>query len=283
MRICYDVEELDEEGRSTGMVAKMFRRLITDVVEKDYFNEGEAQCMCEIFADSFNRINLRGVTKPNISFLQCYVVRIPQCNIPPDYKGMQTGFFSYTTQDTKEMMFVMEPKLKGYFTKYNSNFGGVYQEDKRKDATDTQTKRRRMIFETAESFSHYTLVESGGSMLVCDIQGVNDLFTDPQIHTEDGKGLGMGNMGQDGIDKWIENHNCNESCQALGLQPLGHAPKPISKDDSKNRNYYICLRAKLQRHVPLRFQDLMPLTKPLEEMTESERFEYVLKLSELTS
>lgn len=38
-------------------------------------------------------------------------------------------------------------------------------------------------------------------MLVCDLQGVNDFFTDPQIHSEDGKGLGLGNMGLEGIDK----------------------------------------------------------------------------------
>ncbi|CCW63881.1 unnamed protein product [Phytomonas sp. EM1] len=283
MRVCYDVEELDEEGRSTGMVAKMFRRVITDVVEKDYFNEGEAQCMCEIFANSFNRINVEGVEKPNISFLQCYVVRIPRRDIPKAYQDMSKGFFSYTTQDTKEMMFVMEPKLTGRFTKYNSNYGGVYREEKWEDATDTQTKRRSMIFEAAESFSHFTLAESGGSMLVCDLQGVNDLFTDPQIHTEDGKGLGMGNMGQEGIAKWVENHCCNALCKSLGLQPLGNDLKPLSSDDSKNRNYFICLRAQLQRHVPLRPQDLVPLVKPLEEMTENERFEYVLKLSELTS
>jgi len=36
-------------------------------------------------------------------------------------------------------------------------------------------------------------------MLICDIQGVGDLYTDPQIHSADGKGFGNGNMGNFGM------------------------------------------------------------------------------------
>lgn len=280
MRVCYEVEELDEEGRGTSMVAKMFRRNISDVVEKDYFNEGEAQCMCEEFADNFNRIHLTSVDKPNISFLQCYVVRIPKKDIPENFQHKRSGFFSYKTQDTREVMFVMEPKLSGHFTKYNSNFGETYRDDKKGNLTSEQNRRRTAIFDAAEAFSHFTLVESGGSMLVCDLQGVHDFLTDPQIHTEDGKGLGMGNMGQEGIDKWVEKHTCNGICKALGLQPL-NGVAPSAK--SAKANHYIDLRAQLQRQNPVRPQDLIPLTKPLEQMTEEERIEYAMRLSELTS
>ncbi|CAJ1038347.1 Alpha-kinase family, putative [Leishmania shawi] len=281
MRVCYEVEDVDEEGAGTPMVAKMFRRNISDVVEKDYFNEGEAQCMCEEFANNFNRIHLTNVNKPNISFLQCYVVRIPRKSIPEAYQNKRTGFFSYKTQDTQEVMFVMEPMLSGRFTKYNSNYGEIYREDKKAALTSTEAKRRTQIFEAAEAFSHFTLVESGGSMLVCDLQGVNDFLTDPQIHTEDGKGLGMGNMGQEGIDKWIEKHDCNEICRALGLQPLSGIVTN-SKEPKKAENPYLGLRAKLKRQNPVRLRDLVPLPKPLEEMTDAERIEYALKVSQLT-
>ncbi|KAK7200539.1 myosin heavy chain kinase a-like protein [Novymonas esmeraldas] len=281
MRVCYEVGDLDEEGAGTPMVAKMFRRNISDVVEKDYFNEGEAQCMCEEFANNFNRIHITSMHKPNISFLQCYVVRIPRRNIPEAYQNKRTGFFSYKTQDTREVMFVMEPMLNGRFTKYNSNYGETYREDKKAALTSTQAKRRTDIFEAAEAFSHFTLVESGGSMLLCDLQGVNDFLTDPQIHTEDGKGLGMGNMGQEGIDKWVEKHECSEMCRALGLQPLGgHAPNSTTRE--REANPYLGLRAQLQSQNPVRLRDLVPLSKPLDQMSESERIEYALKLSELT-
>lgn len=288
MRVCFEVEEIDETGGGTMMVAKMFRRNISDVVEKDYFNEGEAQCMCEEFADSFNRIHPTDtrVQKPNISFLQCYVVRIPKKNIPESCQHKRTGFFSYKTQDTREIMFVMEPKLNGHFTKYNSNFGEVYREDKKAGLTEPQTKRRAEIFEAAECFSHFTLVESGGSMLLCDLQGVHDFLTDPQIHTEDGKGLGMGNMGQEGIDKWVQKHTCNNICTALNLQPLASVVSKGGTEEvtaSTRRNHYLDLRAQLQRQDPVRMQDLVPLTKPLDQMSEDERIAYAMRLSELTS
>lgn len=283
MRVCFDVEELDEEGAATPMVAKLFRRNISDVVEKDYFNEGEAQCMCEEFANNFNRIHLTTVHKPNISFLQCYVVRIPRKNIPEECQHMRSGFFSYKTQDTREILFVMEPKLNGHFTKYNSNFGEVYREDKRANLTDTQTSRRTAIFDAAEAFSHFTLVESGGGMLLCDLQGVNDFLTDPQIHTEDGKGLGMGNMGMEGIDKWVMKHQCNDICRGLGLQPLnGVAPSVTRQGKSNDKNHYVGLRIQLQKTNPTKASELIPLTKPLDQMTEEERIEYAINLSKLT-
>ena len=56
-------------------------------------------------------------------------------------------------------------------------------------------------------------------MIVCDIQGVEDLFTDPQVHTSDGKGYGQGNLGVWGVHTFLCSHTCNEICAALGLPP----------------------------------------------------------------
>ena len=41
---------------------------------------------------------------------------------------------------------------------------------------------------SAQAFSHFTLEESAHELVVCDIQGVGDLYTDPQIHSSDGGG-----------------------------------------------------------------------------------------------
>jgi hypothetical protein len=38
---------------------------------------------------------------------------------------------------------------------------------------------------TPQAFSHFTWEASGHKLLVCDLQGVGDLWTDPQIHTHD--------------------------------------------------------------------------------------------------
>ena len=37
--------------------------------------------------------------------------------------------------------------------------------------------------------------ESVGSEMVVDVQGVGDLYTDPQFHTVDGEEYGEGNLG----------------------------------------------------------------------------------------
>eukprot|EP00960_Hanusia_phi_P007082 201984-Hanusia_phi.AAC.3 len=70
---------------------------------------------------------------------------------------------------------------------------------------------------TPQAFSHFTWEASGHKILVCDIQGVGDVWTDPQIHSRDQEGYGKGNMGKDGIEKFFESHKCNPICQWLKL------------------------------------------------------------------
>lgn len=47
-----------------------------------------------------------------------------------------------------------------------------------------------------QAFSHFTFERSGHQLIVVDIQGVGDLYTDPQIHTEKGTDFGDGNLGR---------------------------------------------------------------------------------------
>ena len=160
----------------------------------------------------------------------------------------------YTTEDTGDCFFAMEPLLKGEFVKYNTNSGDVLDatEDlnraavvrhegqwvrgrdwcdrgvsvhRRSEARTPPTQQITSFSERshlAECFSHFTLVQSGYAMLVCDLQGVHDVLTDPQIHTDtdEGAGLGLGNMGRDGIAKWVTAHVCSDLCRSMGLVPL---------------------------------------------------------------
>lgn len=95
---------------------------------------------------------------------------------------------------------VAEPHLDGKYVKHSDNNGYVNSRD-----------------ELAPAFSHFTFEHSGCRLLVCDIQGVGDLYTDPQIHTHDGEGYGDGNLGRDGIVNFFRSHRCNGMCAALKL------------------------------------------------------------------
>ncbi|GJD06901.1 Alpha-protein kinase 1 [Galdieria sulphuraria] len=134
----------------------------------------------------------------------------------------------------------MEPLLACHsekFQKYNDNQGG-YQSDS-------------YSAHVANAFSHFSHVASGGELVICDIQGVGEYYTDPQIHTallpefletfhslpglnRHGKmpfdvfqdfcfsnmSLGLGNFGWEGLQRFVKSHICNSVCAALGLEPF---------------------------------------------------------------
>ena len=111
---------------------------------------------------------------------------------------------------------------QGAFVKHNDNDGNI-----------------ETTFELPQAFSHYTWAASSGQILVCDIQGVNNIFTDPQIHSKDGFSFGAGNMGKEGIDAFLNTHKCNSICEHLNLSPAKKAltggwanPPPLTKAKS---------------------------------------------------
>ena len=69
-------------------------------------------------------------------------------------------------------LYHVEHFIDGEYVKYNSNSGFV---------------DNRMCRQTPHTFSHFTFERSGHEVIVVDVQGVGDLYTDPQIHTSDGK------------------------------------------------------------------------------------------------
>ncbi|KAJ1467631.1 kinase-like domain-containing protein, partial [Baffinella frigidus] len=73
------------------------------------------------------------------------------------------------------------------------------------------------VFALDVAFSHFTWEFSKTTLLVCDIQGVGNFFTDPQIHSHDGESFSMGNLGQAGLHKFFKSHKCNNICRLIGL------------------------------------------------------------------
>jgi len=104
----------------------------------------------------------------------------------------------------------VENWVPGNYVKYNNNWD--WNDDKRN---------------TPQAFSHFTWEESKHKLLICDLQGVGDLWTDPQMHSADGQGYGKGNMGMRGIQAFLNNHRCNNICKTLKLPQVGKAPKQM--------------------------------------------------------
>ena len=106
-----------------------------------------------------------------------------------------------------KLTFAIEPHLLGEFKKYNNNNGFVSEEARC----------------TPQAFSHFTFHASGGELMIVDIQGVGDDYTDPQILSRDGEGYGRGNLGEKGMLKFLHTHRCNGVCKALSLPLIGDA------------------------------------------------------------
>jgi len=107
-------------------------------------------------------------------------------------------------------LFHIEHYIDGEYVKYNSNSGYV---------------DNRVARQTPHAFSHFTFERSGHELIVVDVQGVGDLYTDPQIHTAEGHDYGDGNLGVKGMALFFHSHSCSAICKGLGLEKFDLAPR----------------------------------------------------------
>ncbi|TPP48962.1 Alpha-kinase family protein [Leishmania donovani] len=156
------------------------RYLRSTVRDDQYFDDVSMHSIAGHWARAFNMMH----PPKEVRFVPAAVLVLPKRNPP--------------------LILAMEPQLTGKFVKYNNNCGYV----------------RRKARWTPQAFSHFTYHASNHELMVVDIQGVDDYYTDPQILSSDGEGYGRGNLGEEGIRRFLESHRCNEVCRAVGLPPL---------------------------------------------------------------
>ena len=133
-----------------------------------------------------------------------------------------------------KQFFLMEAFINGDIAKYTNN---------------TTYVNESVPLMTA--FSHFSYVYSKGKLMVADLQGHNNILTDPVIHSYNVEFSDQGDLGLKGMLAFFRNHRCNDYCRALKLgthdaQNEGGRhieEKPVKFDISKNYRkckYYYC-------------------------------------------
>lgn len=125
----------------------------------------------------------------------------------------------------------IEPFLDGKFIKYNGNSGYVNQDPALVDNPSNQA---------AQAFSHFTFERSRGRFLVCDLQGVGGMMTDPAVHTADSDRFSLSetNLGREGFMFFFAFHECNHLCQRLGLKSNGDTLLGVTGPRYSQLRYY---------------------------------------------
>lgn len=111
--------------------------------------------------------------------------------------------------------YLVEPLIRDY-TKFTSNTGWI---------GDT----RDWVVRCMEAFTHFSYYQSGGEMIVCDIQGRYRFNSyarkksrfelgDPAICSR-WREYGPTDLGEKGIDSFFSNHVCNEFCESHWGRP----------------------------------------------------------------
>uniref|UniRef100_I3JXD6 non-specific serine/threonine protein kinase n=1 Tax=Oreochromis niloticus TaxID=8128 RepID=I3JXD6_ORENI len=122
----------------------------------------------------------------------------------------------------------IERNMSGDFRKYNNNTG--------EEITPCCSLEEMLL-----AFSHWTYEYSRRELLVLDIQGVGEELTDPTVIMAEDQSrgemlFGPDNLGDAGINGFLQKHSCSACCHRLGLKGQKHTNPYLRNHPDSSEN-----------------------------------------------
>jgi len=146
----------------------------------------------------------------------------------------------------------VERFVAGEYLKFNTNSGAVFE--------------NRI---TPQTFSAFSFYKSCGEKIVVDVQGVGDLYTDPQVHSRN-LSFGEGDLGMKGMALFFLSFNHSQLASALGLPVFLLSPveKRNQEKQSEEREREFVRKSKRPTSMPRRLMGRASDMRKMKRMSE---------------